>query len=111
MDLLVEAFDGHDGLLRRPLRGDERPVLMNWAHLERDGTLVPLDEIVQLARRLLATPFRDGLAPATLRAIEPTVQTLARGPAANGAGRVDTPATIQARRLDALADRLEAEGE
>ena len=104
MDLLVEAFDGHDGLLKRRLRSDERPVLMNWAHLERDGSLVPLDEIVLLAKRLLATPFRDGTLPGTLRAIEATVQTLARGPAGNGTAN----GAAQDREMDEMVARMEA---
>jgi hypothetical protein len=102
VELLTEAFDGEEGPLARRLRGDERPVLLGWAQLARAGTLVPLDEIVQLARRLLDTPTKEGTRPATLRFIEPTVQTLARAPANGSSPNGLSP------EMQAMVDRVQA---
>ena len=107
VDRVEELCQGCEALLQRPLRGDERPVILGWAQLERAGEPVPVAEILELARYLLSRPTPDGTLPSTLRWCESTVQTLSRGPlrslpsagrAANRAGR--------AAELSALYDRL-----
>jgi hypothetical protein len=103
VDMLVEAFEDADGILARQLRGDERPVILGWARLEREGRPVALAEVVQLARHLLAQPTKEGTLPGTLRFIDPTVQTLARAPWAGPNGHVRSPS------LADMADAMDAE--
>lgn len=73
-----ELQEGCQALLKRPLRGDERPVLLGWVGLERDGAEVPVAEILGLVAHLLARPARDGTLPGTLRYCDATVLALAR---------------------------------
>src|SRR5207302_1702559 len=78
VDRVEELCQGCEALLQRPLRGDERPVILGWAQLERAGEPVPVAEILELARYLLSRPTPDGTLPSTLRWCESTVQTLSR---------------------------------
>lgn len=114
LDPIVERVEelrlGCEALLRRPLRGDERPIVLGWAQLERHGVLVPVAEILELASRLLARPTPEGTLPSTLRWCDSTVQTLSRGPA--GAARRLGPAdraTELAALYEHLADELDAQ--
>lgn len=75
-----ELQRGCQALLKRPLRGDERAVLMGWSALQRDGTPVPIAEVLGLVGHLLAKPARDGTLPGTLRYCDATVTALARAP-------------------------------
>jgi hypothetical protein len=82
LDVVVDRVDQLRGaceeLLKRPLRAYERPIILEWAQLERDGHLVPVPEILALASRVLARPTRDGTLPPNLRWCDETVQTLRR---------------------------------
>lgn len=95
-------------LLRRPLRGGERLIVLNWAFLERDGTLVPVGEITDLIGHLMSRPTPDGTLPSSLRWCDATVQTLARAPVAllRGRGARGKAAEI-ALMYEELADRLD----
>jgi len=104
-----ELCRGCEQLLQRPLRGDERPVVLGWAQLERAGEPVPVAEILALAGYLLAKPTPDGTLPSTLRWCESTVQTLSRAPlrALQPAGRAARAEAFSAL-YDRLADELDA---
>jgi len=103
VDRVEELCRGCEELLRRPLRSDERPVVLAWAQLERAGEPVPVAEILALARYLLAKPTPEGTLPSTLRWCESTVQTLSRAPLRSlpPPGR-----TGRAAQLSDLYDRL-----
>jgi hypothetical protein len=109
VDRVEELCRGCEVLLQRPLRGDERPVVLGWAQLERAGEPVPVAEILTLARYLLARPTPDGTLPSTLRWCESTVQTLSRGPlrSLQPPGRAGKAAAFSAL-YDRLADELDA---
>lgn len=85
-----------EGLLKRPLRADERPVVLGWAAMRRGEEPVPLPEILGLVGRLLVTPTRDSTLPGTLRYCDASVLALARGPGSNG-----RPAPAPRHQLDA----------
>jgi hypothetical protein len=112
-DLIVDRVEelcvGCEALLQRPLRGDERPVVLGWAQLERGGEPVPVAEILALARYLLAKPTPEGTLPSTLRWCESTVQTLSRAPLRSlpPPGRSGRAAHLSAM-YDRLADELDA---
>ena|SRR5437868_910158 len=103
VDRVEELCRGCEELLQRPLRSDERPVVLAWAQLERAGEPVPVAEILALARYLLAKPTPEGTLPSTLRWCESTVQTLSRAPLKSlpPPGR-----TGRAAQLSDLYDRL-----
>jgi hypothetical protein len=109
VDRVEELCRGCEELLQRPLRGDERPVVLAWAQLERAGEPVPVAEILALARYLLAKPTPDGTLPSTLRWCESTVQTLSRAPLRSLAppGRSGRAAQLS-DLYDRLADELDA---
>jgi hypothetical protein len=113
IDLIVDRVEelcrGCETLLRRSLRGDERPVVLGWAQLERDGEPVPVGEILALARHLLARPTPDGTLPSTLRWCESTVQTLSRAPlrSVRPNGRAGKAAELSVL-YDRLADELDS---
>jgi hypothetical protein len=109
VDRVEELCGGCEVLLQRPLRGDERPVVLGWAQLERAGEPVPVAEILALARYLLAKPTPDGTLPSTLRWCESTVQTLSRAPLRSlpPPGRTGRAAQLSAL-YDRLADELDA---
>jgi hypothetical protein len=109
VDRVEELCRGCELLLRRPLRGDERPVVLGWAQLERAGEPVPVTEILSLAGYLLARPTPDGTLPSTLRWCESTVQTLSRAPlrSLQPGGRAGKAAEFSAL-YDRLADELDA---
>src|SRR5437899_2686707 len=95
VDRVEDLCQGCEALLRRPLRGDERPVILGWAQLERGGEPVPVAEILELAGYLLSRPTPDGTLPSTLRWCESTVQTMSRGPRRalpSAGGAADRPA-------------------
>jgi hypothetical protein len=107
----VEALQiASEELLRRPLRGDERTIVLNWAFLERDSVLVPVEEILDLVGHLMARPTPDGTLPSTLKWCDATVQTLARAPLAllQGRGAHGRAAEV-AQMYRELADRLDHE--
>jgi hypothetical protein len=112
-DLLVDRVEelcrGCEALLQRSLRSDERPVVLAWAQLERDGQPVPVGEILALTRHLLSRPTPDGTLPSTLRWCESTVQTLSRAPlrSLGPGGRTGRAAELSAL-YDRLADELDA---
>ena len=112
-DWLVERVDqlyrGCEALLQRGLRGDERPVVLGWAQLERDGEPVPVAEILAFTRYLLSRPTPEGTLPGTLRWCESTVQTLSRAPlrSLGPGGRTGRAAEFSAL-YDRLADELDA---
>lgn len=112
-DWLVERVDqlcrGCEALLQRGLRGDERPVVLGWAQLERNGEPVPVAEILALTRYLLSRPTPEGTLPGTLRWCESTVQTLSRAPlrSLGPGGRSGRAAQLSAL-YDRLADELDA---
>ena len=109
VDRVEELCRGCETLLQRSLRGDERPVVLGWAQLERDGEPVPVGEILALARHLLAKPTPDGTLPSTLRWCESTVQTLSRAPLRppQPAGRAGKAAELSVL-YDRLADEMDA---
>ena len=109
VDRVEELCGGCEVLLQRPLRGDERPIVLGWAQLERAGEPVPVAEILTLAGHLLARPTPDGTLPSTLRWCESTVQTLSRGPlrSLQPTGRAAKAAEFSAL-YDRLADELDA---
>jgi len=109
VDRVEELCRGCELLLQRQLRGDERPVVLGWAQLERGGEPVPVAEILTLAGHLLAKPTPDGTLPSTLRWCESTVQTLSRAPlrALQPAGRAARAEAFSAL-YDRLADELDA---
>jgi hypothetical protein len=112
-DLLVDRVEelgrGCEALLQRSLRSDERPVVLAWAQLEREGQPVPVGEILGLTRHLLSRPTPDGTLPGTLRWCESTVQTLSRAPlrSLGPGGRTGRAAELSAL-YDRLADELDA---
>lgn len=112
-DLLVDRVEevgrGCEALLQRSLRSDERPVVLAWAQLEREGQPVPVGEILALTRHLLSRPTPDGTLPSTLRWCESTVQTLSRAPlrSLGPGGRTGRAAELSAL-YDRLADELDA---
>ena len=110
VDRVEELCRGCEALLKRPLRGDERPVVLDWAQLERAGEPVPVAEILGLARYLLAKPTPDGTLPGTLRWCQSTVQTLSRAPlrALQPTGRAGRAAAFSAL-YDRLADELDSQ--
>src|SRR2546423_580729 len=63
VDRVEELCRGCELLLRRPLRGDERPGVLGWAQLERAGEPVPGTESLSLAGYLLARPTPHGTPP------------------------------------------------
>jgi hypothetical protein len=100
-----------EDLLRRPLRGAERTIVLGWATLTRDGDLVPVAEIIDLTSRLLSKPTPEGTLPSGLRWCETTVQTLARAPVALLRARnAMNQASEFASLYEELADRLEGAG-
>lgn len=100
-----------EDLLRRPLRGAERTIVLGWATLTRDGDLVPVAEIIDLTSRLLSKPTPEGTLPSGLRWCETTVQTLARAPVALLRARhAVNQASEFASLYEELADRLEGAG-
>src|SRR2546430_627987 len=108
IDRVEELRVACEGLLRRSLRGDERLIVLNWALLERAGSLVPVSEIVDLALHLMSRPTPDGTLPSSLRWCDATVQTLARAPVALLRGRgARGKAAEFALMYEELADRLE----
>jgi hypothetical protein len=109
VDRVEELCRGCETLLRRSLRGDERPVVLGWAQLERDGEPVPVGEILALARHLLARPTPDGTLPSTLRWCESTVQTLSRAPLrpVQPNGRAGKAAELSVL-YDRLADEMDS---
>jgi hypothetical protein len=109
VDRVEELCRGCETLLQRSLRGDERPVVLGWAQLERDGEPVPVGEILALARHLLARPTPDGTLPSTLRWCESTVQTLRRAPIRppQRNGRAGKAAELSVL-YDRLADEMDA---
>ncbi len=68
------------GVLSRHLRGDERPLILGWANLQRDGEYVDLAEIIALVKWLVEQPTKNGTLPGTLRYIDAQVLVLARSP-------------------------------
>lgn len=101
---------GCEEILRRPLRGVERGIVLAWALLEREGALVPVSEILDLTRRLLSRPTPDGTLPSTLKWCDATVQTLARSSVAALRGRgARTQAAELASLYEEMADRLDSE--
>jgi hypothetical protein len=112
-DLLVDRVEelgrGCEALLQRSLRSDERPVVLAWAQLEREGQPVPVAEILALTRHVLSRPTPDGTLPGTLRWCESTVQTLSRAPlrSLGPGGRTGRAAALSAL-YDRLADELDA---
>jgi hypothetical protein len=115
IDPVIDRVDdlrlGCEEVLRRPLRGDERPIVLGWALLEREGALVPIGEILELARRLLSRPTPDGTLPSTLKWCDATVQTLARAPVAlllRGQGARNQAAEL-ASLYEKIADHLESQ--
>jgi hypothetical protein len=109
VDRVEELCRGCEVLLQRSLRGDERPVVLGWAQLERGGEPVPVGEILSLARHLLARPTPDGTLPSTLRWCESTVQTLSRAPlrSLQPNGRAGKAAELSVL-YDRLADEMDA---
>lgn len=107
----VEALRiASEELLRRPLRGGERTIVLNWALLERDSVLVPVEEILDLVGHLMSRPTPDGTLPSSLKWCDMTVQTLARAPVAllRGRGAHGRAAEV-AQMYRELADRLDHE--
>ncbi|SRR6266851_3414051 len=102
---------GCEELLRRPLNALERDVVMNWAHLERDGESVPITEILDLTRHVMSRPTPDGTLPASLKWCAQTVQTLARASVGALRGRAGRNQAAELASLyGEMADRLESEG-
>jgi hypothetical protein len=74
----VEAADG--GIWGQPLTAIERPVVVRWAGLQRDGDYVPVEEIVECARRRMQGGTPDGTPPGSLNWADRPVMGLARRP-------------------------------
>ncbi len=101
---------GCEEILRRPLRGVERSIVLTWALLEREGALVPVSEILELTQRILSRPTPDGTLPSTLKWCDATVQTLARASVAALRGRgARNQAAELASLYEEMADRLDSE--
>jgi hypothetical protein len=109
LDRVEELRSGCEALLRRPLRGHERPVVLEWAQLERDGASVPVPEILAVAGQALARPTADGTLPRNLRWCDETVRTLSRGPARAARWSGAAARSIEyAAMYERLADELDA---
>jgi hypothetical protein len=100
-----------EAMLKRPLRAAERPVVLGWSELERDGDLVPVEEILQVAGRLLTQRTADGTLPGSLAWCDTTVRTLARGPARLPRPRRIEAAVEFASFYEKLADQLDQQEE
>lgn len=98
-----------EAMLKRPLRASERPIVLRWAQLERGGSLVPVEEIVHLAGRLLTRRTPEGTLPSSLAWCDATVQTLARGALGPTPPRGMDAAAEFADLYEKLADRLDAQ--
>lgn len=113
LDATVDRVDqirvACEGVLKRPLRASERPIVLRWAQLERDGEPVPVEEILHVAGRLLTRRTADGTLPGSLAWCDATVQTLARGAAGVTAPRGMDAAAEFAAMYEQLADRLDAD--
>jgi hypothetical protein len=103
--------DGCEEILRRPLNGLERTIVINWAGLHRDAVPVPVTEILDLTRTLLSRPTPDGTLPGTLKWCETTVQTLARAPVAalRARGARREQASELASLYTQMADELDSQ--
>jgi hypothetical protein len=92
-------------LAARPLKTNERDLVLGWAStLRRGGELVPVDEVLAVVRRKMAVPTPDGDLPANLAWCADDVAALARAPAAatlGAAGEQLTPNSRLARRIEA----------
>jgi hypothetical protein len=101
---------GCEEILRRPLSGLERTIVMSWAGLERAGELVSVAEILDLTRHLMSRPTPEGTLPSTLKWCEATVQTLARASVSTLRGRgARNQAAELATLYKEMAERLESE--
>jgi hypothetical protein len=102
---------GCEAILRRQLRASERPIVLRWAQLERGRQPVPVEEILDLAGRLLTRRTPEGTLPSSLAWCDATVVTLARGAAGPVAPRGMDAAAEFADLYERLADKLDAKGE
>jgi hypothetical protein len=102
---------GCEEILRRPLNGLERTIVISWAGLHRDSIPVPVTEILDLTRTLLSRPTPDGTLPGTLKWCETTVQTLARAPVAalRARGARREQASELASLYTQMADELDSQ--
>jgi hypothetical protein len=112
-DIVVDRVDRLratcEALLKRPLMASERPIVLRWSQLERAGEPVPVEEILQLAGRLLARRTPDGTLPSSLAWCDATVQTLSRGAAGPVPPRGMDAAAEFAALYESLADKLDAQ--
>ena len=112
-DIVVDRVDRLratcEALLKRPLMASERPIVLRWSQLERSGEPVPVEEILQLAGRLLTRRTPDGTLPSSLAWCDATVQTLSRGAAGPVPPRGMDAAAEFAALYESLADRLDAQ--
>lgn len=103
----AELEEGCSGILARPLRGTERDLVFRWAStLRRDGQLVPVAEILEVARRKMGQPTPDGTPPVNLAWCADDVAALARyrpRDALGAAGERLTPNSILARQIEEQA--------
>jgi hypothetical protein len=98
-----------EAMLKRPLRTSERPLVLRWAQLERGGQLVPIEEIIHVAGRLLARRTPEGTLPGGLAWCDTTVQALARGAAGPTPPRGMDAAAEFATLYEKLADHLDTQ--
>jgi hypothetical protein len=111
IDRVEQLRIGCEAMLQRQLKASERPIVLRWAQLERDREPVPVQEILDLAGRLLTRRTPEGTLPSSLAWCDGTVETLARGAAGPTPPRGMDAAAEFAALYERLADKLDAKEE